>query len=310
MMEPLFLRKIRTSGVVKERWLGVKLTGSEYEAIVEASPNMIWRAGLDANCNYFNETWLKFTGKPLEEEVGAGWLEGVHPEDMDACMNTYLSSFRKQEPFEMEYRLKRHDGLWRWINDRGVPVYDANHTFLGYIGSCVDVTERVEGRKLIALAHYDKLTGVYNRNYLEVLIDYECQRSRREHSTAVYILIDVDHFKYFNDQYGHDFGDKVLFCVASTITKKLRDSDYLGRYGGDEFLILLPQTSLADAALIAERILAEISLQNLENSNEPISLSMGIAEQNPKSGPKNALKNADEAMFRAKKNGGNQFAFG
>ena len=77
----------------------MKLTGSEYEAIVEASPNMIWRAGLDANCNYFNVTWLKFTGKTMEQEVGAGWLEGVHPEDKGCCMDTYLASFERRESF-------------------------------------------------------------------------------------------------------------------------------------------------------------------------------------------------------------------
>ena len=74
----------------------MKLTGSEYEAIVEASPNMIWRAGLDAS-NYFNVTWLKFTGKTMEQEVGAGWLEGVHPEDKGCCMDTYLASFERRE---------------------------------------------------------------------------------------------------------------------------------------------------------------------------------------------------------------------
>ena len=287
----------------------MKLTGSEYKAIVEASPNMIWRAGLDANCDYFNETWLKFTGKQLEEEVGAGWLAGVHPDDMEFCMNTYLAAFEKRETFEMEYRLKRFDGLWRWINDRGVPIYDADHRFIGYIGSCMDVTEKIEGRKLISLAHYDKLTGVYNRNYLEILIDYEFQKSQREQSTAMYVMIDVDNFKYFNDQYGHDFGDKVLSGVASAIAKKLRESDYIGRYGGDEFLIILPHTSLEDACVIAQRILTEIALLNIENSFEPISLSIGIAKQNEEVDSKTALKLADDAMFRAKKNGGNQFMY-
>lgn len=140
----------------------------EYKAIVEFSPNMIWRAGLDANCDYFNDTWLKFTGKKLEEEVGNGWLNGVHPDDMEACMNLYLESFQKRAAFEMEYRLVRHDGQMRWINDRGVPFYEEDGTFAGYIGSCVDVTEKIEGRNLTDMAHYDQLTGVYNRNILNI----------------------------------------------------------------------------------------------------------------------------------------------
>ena len=80
-------------------------------------------AGLDANCNYFNVTWLKFTGKRWSRKSGGYGFEGVHPEDKGCCMDTYLASFERRESFEMEYRLKRHDGLWRWINDRGVPTF-------------------------------------------------------------------------------------------------------------------------------------------------------------------------------------------
>ena len=287
----------------------MKMSGSEYEAIVEASPNMIWRAGLDANCNYFNETWLKFTGKTMEQEVGAGWLQGVHPDDMDCCMSTYLAAFQKQERFEMEYRLKRHDGLWRWINDRGVPYYDAEHRFVGYIGSCMDVTEKVEGRKLIDLAHYDTLTSVFNRNYLEILIDFESQKSQKERYPLSVILIDVDNFKYYNDQYGHDFGDKVLSSVAALMSGKLRESDYIGRFGGDEFLILLPRTRQAEASGIAQRILDALPMLNIENSFEVIGVSMGIAEHHSEEDLRGTIKKADDAMFQAKRNGGNQFAF-
>lgn len=285
------------------------MNGSEYEAIVEASPNMIWRAGLDANCNYFNETWLKFTGKTMEQEVGAGWLQGVHPDDMESCMSTYLAAFEKQERFEMEYRLRRHDGLWRWINDRGVPFYDAEHRFSGYIGSCMDVTEKVEGRKLIDLAHYDTLTGVFNRNYLEILIDFESQKSQKEKYPLSVILIDVDNFKYFNDQYGHDFGDKVLSSVAKLMSNKLRESDYIGRFGGDEFLILLPRTRKEEASGIARRILDALPMLNIDNSYETISVSMGITEHQPGEDLRGTIKKADDAMFQAKRSGGNQFEF-
>lgn len=286
----------------------MKLTGKEYQAIVEASPNMIWRAGLDTNCNYFNDTWLKFTGKTMEQEVGAGWLEGVHPDDKELCMKIYLDSFQKREAFEMEYRLLRGDGQWRWINDRGVPIFDADNQFAGYIGSCMDVTEKIEGRRLTDMAHYDTLTGVYNRNYLELLIEFEAQKVQNNPYTSAYIMIDIDNFKYFNDQYGHDFGDKVLSGVAAAMVKKLRENDSIGRYGGDEFLIILPRTTIAVACVIAQRILDEVSQLNIENSYEPIGLSMGIAEQDHGFDPKSTLKNADEAMFRAKKNGGNQYA--
>ena len=118
------------------------LTATEYRLLVRHSPVMIWRAGLDARCDYFNETWLDFTGRTLDQERGDGWAEGVHPEDFDRCVAHYLEHFHRRESFEMEYRLRRHDGVYRWIFDRGVPFTDDAGVFAGFIGSCVDVDER------------------------------------------------------------------------------------------------------------------------------------------------------------------------
>jgi PAS domain S-box-containing protein len=103
---------------------------------------MIWRAGLDSKCDYFNETWLSFTGRTLLQELGSGWAEGVHPDDLDRCLACYLDHFKRREAFEMEYRLRRRDGEYRWILDRGVPFTDCSARFAGLIGSCVDVHER------------------------------------------------------------------------------------------------------------------------------------------------------------------------
>lgn len=124
-----------------------QLTAIEYRLLVEHSPVMIWRADLNKKCDYFNHTWLEFTGRTLAEEAGDGWATGVHPDDLDRCFNIYVSHFDQRVPFEMEYRLKRHDGVYRWIFDRGVPYHDDNGNFLGFIGSCVDVTERIEGEE-------------------------------------------------------------------------------------------------------------------------------------------------------------------
>lgn len=118
------------------------LTAPEYRLIVENSPVMIWRSARDAKCDYFNETWLAFTGRTLAQEMGDGWVEGVHREDVERCVAYYLDHFRRRAAFEMEYRLRRHDGEYRWIFDRGVPFTDAAGEFAGFIGSCVDVDER------------------------------------------------------------------------------------------------------------------------------------------------------------------------
>ena len=124
-----------------------QLTAIEYRLLVEHSPVMIWRADLNKKCDYFNHTWLEFTGRTLSEETGDGWATGVHPDDLDRCFNIYVSNFDQRLPFEMEYRLKRHDGVYRWIFDRGTPYHDDHGNFLGFIGSCVDVTERIEGEE-------------------------------------------------------------------------------------------------------------------------------------------------------------------
>ena len=110
---------------------------------------MIWRAGLDAKCDYFNETWLAFTGRTFEQELGNGWAEGVHRDDFDRCLAIYLDHFARQAVFEMEYRLRRHDGVFRCIFDRGVPFFDEAGEFGGFIGSCIDVEERVRAQALL-----------------------------------------------------------------------------------------------------------------------------------------------------------------
>jgi PAS domain S-box-containing protein len=126
---------------------GIKLAYEEYKILVEQAPIMIWRADVTTTCDYFNEQWLAFTGRTMELEMGNGWAEGVHPDDLRRCLDIYLTSFEQRKVFEMEYRLRRHDGVYRWIFDRGAPFLDSNGAFAGYIGSCIDVTDRVEARE-------------------------------------------------------------------------------------------------------------------------------------------------------------------
>ena len=120
----------------------LRLTHGEYQMLVEQAPIMIWRADTTTACDYFNKRWLEFTGRTMQQEMGNGWAEGVHKDDFDRCVGIYLAAFKKREIFEMEYRLKRFDGEYRWLFDRGVPIYDENNNFIGYIGSCIDINEK------------------------------------------------------------------------------------------------------------------------------------------------------------------------
>ena len=120
----------------------VRESEERFRHVANTAPVMIWMSGSDKLCTYFNEPWLEFTGRSLQQELGNGWSEGVHPDDRPHCLEIYTRSFDRREPFEMEYRLRRNDGEHRWILDRGVPRFDADGSFAGYIGSCVEVTER------------------------------------------------------------------------------------------------------------------------------------------------------------------------
>lgn len=139
------------------------LTTDAYRQLVEQSPVLTWRSDLTKACDYFNERWLAWTGRTMEQELGYGWAEGVHPDDFDRCVAIYTSSFDARVPFEMEYRLRRADGVHRWIWDRGVPFCDEDGAFAGFIGSCIDVHEQVEGRDAVARMHeleMRQLTGL------------------------------------------------------------------------------------------------------------------------------------------------------
>ena len=123
---------------------------SRFRLVADTAPVMIWMSGTDKLCTYFNQPWLDFTGKAFESQVGNGWAECVHPEDLKRCLATYTESFDRRETFRMEYRLRRRDGEYRWVLDSGVPQFNLDRSFVGYIGSCVDVTDNKRAEESIA----------------------------------------------------------------------------------------------------------------------------------------------------------------
>ena len=120
----------------------VRESEQRFRLVADTAPVLIWMSGTDKLCTYFNKPWLDFTGRSIEQELGNGWAEGVQPEDLQRCLDTYGQSFDKREKFRMEYRLRRSDGEYRWILDIGVPRFSQDSSFAGYIGIAVDVTER------------------------------------------------------------------------------------------------------------------------------------------------------------------------
>jgi PAS domain S-box-containing protein len=138
------VRDIRERNMADE---ALRESEHRFRTMADAIPIMIWGSGTDALCDYFNKQWLDFTGRTFEQEMGNGWSEGVHADDLKRCVDTYRFAFDAREPFLMEYRLRRHDGEYRWVLDAGVPRYGRDGTFSGYIGSCLDITDRKEAEE-------------------------------------------------------------------------------------------------------------------------------------------------------------------
>ena len=127
----------------------VRESERRFRLVADTAPVLIWMSGTDKLCNYFNKPWLDFTGRSIEQELGNGWVEGVHPEDLQRCLDTYTQSFDRREKFRMDYRLLHYDGRYRWILDIGVPRFDQDHSFVGYIGVGVDVTKHKQAEETL-----------------------------------------------------------------------------------------------------------------------------------------------------------------
>jgi PAS domain S-box-containing protein len=146
--------EILANAVARKRAdLTLRASEARFRLLADAAPVMVWMSGPDKRCTFFNAHWLEFTGLPLQSQLGDGWSEGVHPEDLQRCLDTYIRAFDARQPFRMEYRLQRFDGAYRWILDTGVPRLQSDGTFEGYIGSCLDITDQKQAEEDLRAAH-------------------------------------------------------------------------------------------------------------------------------------------------------------
>ncbi|MCT7978844.1 PAS domain S-box protein [Laspinema olomoucense] len=126
----------------KQAQFALRESEQRFRTMADAAPVYIWLSGIDQQYYYFNQPWLEFTGRTLEQEIGKGWLQGVHPEDRQFCIDTYCQAFELHQSFEIEYRLRRYDGKYRWMLDRAVPRFSPDGRFEGYVGSSIDISDR------------------------------------------------------------------------------------------------------------------------------------------------------------------------
>ncbi len=306
--------------VTEEYRLRRRLADSEkhFRTLADAGQALIWTSGPDKLCDYFNQVWLSFTGRTLDQELGTGWTEGVHPDDLARVLDTYERAFDARQPFAMEYRLRHHSGEYRWILDQGRPRYDSEGQFLGYVGHCLDIHEaKRQEAEITRLAYHDTLTGLPNRALLRDRLTQALATAQRTRHFGALLFVDLDQFKRINDVHGHELGDAVLKAVASRLSDHVRQGDTVARLGGDEFLILLPDLSVRaeDAATLARAVAEKIRVAleqplMVEGHAFVTGASIGITLF-PKGQESidDLLREADIAMYRAKEDGRNAVAY-
>jgi len=317
----------RLLDTLSERQAALAESEERFRSFANAAPTLIWVAGTDKLCNWFNHTWLQYTGRSMEEEYGNGWAEGVHSDDLDRCLEIYLSHFDARQPFQMEYRLRGHDGEYRWFIDVGHPRFDQQGQFAGYIGMLTDISERKQLEDQVRqLAYFDPLTNLPNRRLFSDRFTQVMATSKRTGEYGALMFLDLDHFKPLNDTYGHNVGDLLLIEAANRLINCIREMDTVARFGGDEFIVLLgalnkdESTSRAQAAIIAQKILVTLSEPYLftirhEGQDDKIiehhcTASIGVVVFNGNEETQDDLmKLADAAMYEAKETGRNQVRF-
>jgi len=292
--------------VTKRLRAEVALRESEerYRAVVENANDLIQYVGRDGRFLLVNRTWLETLGYS-EDDVPHLTVMDILREDQIARVKERIGEVAKGKAlkhFETVFVTKR--GVEIPVEGSGVGIFDGEE-FLGSLGLFRDVTERKQyEEKLAHMARRDPLTGILNRYALEELLEREASRSARYDHSIGFLMIDVNRFKEINDRFGHGMGDKVLQTIAQVIQNNVRESDILVRYGGDEFLVILPETN-GETDLVKERIRSEIAQRNKTNPllEFPVTLAIGSVHWSSGSGQtvEEALAETDKLMYEDKR---------
>jgi diguanylate cyclase (GGDEF)-like protein/PAS domain S-box-containing protein len=299
---------------------------------MEASNDGMWDWRCQQNVTDYSPSYYRMLGYAPEEFPTTldGWLNLVHPDDHAHVANSYAACLENRiQSFEIEFRLRARVGGWRWILSRGKTVsWNANSKPLRVVGTTVDIHERKEveealrraNRKLekqaaanaamqallIEQATHDALTGLYNRRFMDDALQRELLRADRGGSAVSVLMLDIDRFKNFNDSYGHEAGNQVLVALSSLLRVNIRESDIACRYGGEEFVIILPGAGAVDARHRAELIREDFSGIRIGPESLSATISIGLAVY-PQHGVNvdQLLHAADTALYAAKNAGRN-----
>ncbi|MEE4639421.1 MAG: diguanylate cyclase [Wenzhouxiangella sp.] len=238
------------------------------------------------------------------------WKQLLHPEDQARVrVLTEQHILAEGESMEMEYRIRHQDGEWRWWLDR-VAGQGAGSDDAIMMGLVQDITERkVAEQRLEFLVQHDELTGLLNRRGISDVARHQFAQAWRSGLPCCFAIADLDHFKRVNDSFGHDVGDHVLEHVAQCLRDSVRAGDWVGRWGGEEFLLVLPQTPLEEGREALERVRQAVEASTLDAAGRslPMTISIGVAVAEAKDAePDAVIARADARLYRAKREGRNQ----
>jgi len=228
----------------------------------------------------------------------------IHPDDLDSVWYEIQSSLRTKRPFKVVYRIQTAGDSQKWVSDQGRGVFAPDGTLFALEGFVSDITDRKLAEQLLAdQAVRDALTGLYNRRYFDERIESELARANRNQLSLAILLCDLDHFKSINDAQGHQVGDEVLRAVASTIQASTRGTDLVVRWGGDEMVVVLSETTQSGGLIAAQRIRQAVGKVS-EGMKITLDLSIGVAVC-PEHGKTvdELVRMADRALYIAKKSG-------
>jgi diguanylate cyclase (GGDEF)-like protein/PAS domain S-box-containing protein len=279
------------------------------ETYFEAMPVMVLVIDMQGVVMQINQRGCELLEVSREEVIGARWADRFVPKDEARRLMTVFEAFRQGRVAFNEYRentVLTANGEPRTMAFRNVPLRDESGAVERILASGIDVTrQRAIEADLEYRASHDPLTGLFNRRRMTERLEAERRRVQRHGGTFSVILFDVDHFKAINDEYGHDRGDSILGALAGVVGECLRETDSLGRWGGEEFLALLPDTSGDHAASLAEQYRQRIEVHSFAGSVS-VTISVGVATFAPDESIERLLKRVDGYAYAAKHAGRNR----
>lgn len=265
-------------------------------SLVGGINDVIFSLDLEGNLSYVSPIVEGYSGYDRDELIGLPFSALIHPDDLPGMANVFRENLvGKNKPFEFRVIDKNNNIRWMRVSSN-ILLSDGRPS--GVAGIMMDITDRkVLEEKLINLSLVDALTGLRSRHYLEEYL--HIVKNSRRYPVSI-INIDVDGLRDVNNNYGHDAGDRMLKVVGKVLKGAFRQEDCVARSGGDEFLIVLPETDAAGARVSIERINAGLEIYNIENADSTLSLSIGLATANNITDWDQTLKNADDLMYEQK----------